>query len=77
MHYRNGASTTQRQMVLAKPMSEEDMSKIISYLPPEWDWGGNLIRTPGEGCATGAVNMAQYMEWLQANGYKLGNLKVQ
>jgi len=75
--YGNGTSTTQRDMVLTKPMTREDMNKIISYLPPEFDADGNIIRIPRQDKATGTVNMEKYLEWLQKNDYYLGNLRVQ
>lgn len=64
VHYRGGATTTQREMILASGMSFPDTENFIQY--------HDLIN----GDITGTVDAARYIDWLAQNGYTL-SLEVQ
>ena len=68
VRYRNGSTTTQRNMVLSSGMTYADTQQFINYVP-----ANDLAR---KNFITGTVNMQAYLDWLNANGYYL-NMTVQ
>jgi uncharacterized protein (DUF2235 family) len=61
VRYRDGSTTTQRQMVLSQGMSFADTQQYINYLPVNDPRRRQFV--------TGTVDMAGYLQWLNANGY--------
>lgn len=76
VRYAGGATTTQREMIMASGIQHADTLRYISYLPPGWNADGTLTREPRPDYTTGSVNMRGYLEWLRANGYQLGGLTL-
>jgi RHS repeat-associated protein len=68
VRYRNGTTTTQRQMTFSQGMSFADTQQYIDYLPVDDPRRRNFV--------TGTVDMAGYLQWLNDNGYGL-NMTVQ
>ena len=76
VRYRDGATTTQRQMT-GTNMTNAETGQFISYYPSDLNSNGDGTRTPYIDASTGMVNMKGYIGWLKAHGYELGDLKVQ
>jgi hypothetical protein len=77
VRYRDGTTTTQRQMTgTGLTYGEVVNQNFISYTPR-----AELARNPIDDTIvtnhTGTVNAANYIAWLRDNGYDLGNLSVQ
>jgi hypothetical protein len=68
VRYRDGSTTTQRQMTFSQGMSFADTQRYISYLPVNDPRRRQFV--------TGTVDMAGYLQWLNANGYGT-NMTVQ
>jgi hypothetical protein len=66
VRYRDGTTTTQRQMTVTG-MTNADTEQFIRYDP---------TRSRPDNI-TGTVDMQAYRAWLLLNGYDLGNLTVQ
>jgi len=71
IRYRDGSTTTQREMAFTSGMSYADTQQdnLISYLPKDDPARKNFV--------TGRVDMKTYLEWLRSHGYDLGDLQVQ
>ena len=78
VRYRNGTSTTQRNMPVSAGMSYADtqLPGLISYLPAN-DPRRFLSAPYAQNFVTGTVDAKSYLKWLRKNGYDLGNLQAQ
>ncbi|MCS0581074.1 DUF2235 domain-containing protein [Massilia pinisoli] len=76
VRYRDGTTTTQRNMGGDIKMHFSDTTQFISYLPGTTDADGNQVRNPRPDFVTGSVDMRAYLAWLNQNGYRI-NLTVQ
>ena len=65
VRYRDGSTVRQKDMVLAGGMSYPDSEQFITYLP-DWDPRRRHL-------VSGTVEMRAYLDWLNANGYDIGN----
>lgn len=76
VRYQNG--TTSRQMSMENTgMTWANTQKFISYLPPDGAFfEGQIARVPRADYVTGKVDMADYLSWLNQNGYHI-DMKVQ
>jgi RHS repeat-associated protein len=71
----DGTTTTETAMT-GTGMTNADTKKYIDFLPATGqDADGNITRIPRKDYVTGTVNMQGYLDWLNANDYKI-NLKV-
>ena len=59
VRYRDGTTTTQRQMI-GTGMTYNDTGSFITYLPRQTDINGNIV--PRADYVTGTVNMSAYPE---------------
>ncbi len=71
IHYRDGLTSTQREMAFTSGMSYADtqQNNLITYLAKDDPARKNFV--------TGRVDMKAYLEWLRSHGYDLGDLQVQ
>jgi len=71
IRYRDGSTSTQREMAFTSGMNYTDTQQgnLINYLPKDDPARKNFV--------TGRVDMKAYLEWLRSHGYDLGDLQVQ
>ncbi|MFZ6864506.1 RHS repeat-associated core domain-containing protein [Undibacterium sp. Ji67W] len=71
IHYRDGLTSTQREITFTSGMSYADtqQNNLINYLAKDDPARKNFV--------TGRVDMKAYLEWLRSHGYDLGDLQVQ
>ncbi len=71
IHYRDGLTSTQREMTFTSGMNYADtqQNNLINYLAKDDPARKNFV--------TGRVDMKTYLEWLRSHGYDLGDLQVQ
>jgi hypothetical protein len=62
--YRDGSTTTQRNMAFSSGMTHADTQQFISYFQPDDPRRMDFFQT-------GTVDMRGYLEWLNNNGYGL------